>query len=318
MSVYDRGLSRQRHDISTPVEVFEDRTLLASTPVLNITSPPPSNVDEGNSISVAGTVTQTGSENINVYIRWDDDGATGSSSPWYSDSVQVPPGNSFRFSNQYRDDGQLTVTLWASVVEYIYNYNTQTTSSTGSNTGTTGSTTGTMTGTTGTTGTVTSTTGTMTGTTVHDLPAKLKQTQGAGRCEFARPDGGFLRQQPGQWQQPLRQKSARPSGRRRFPTRSTPPVRSTEPAATLQSLRQHAPATGDRRRQFRLQLRHSHRPRISGLSFDFWRSTTVRFRRSALQFRLLIDDDWSDSLLNADRCARPDDDQGSHCFRSHG
>jgi len=93
-----RGLSRQRHEISAPVEVFEDRTLLASTPVLNITSPPPSNVDEGNSISVAGTVTQTGSEDINVYIRWDDDGATGSSSPWYSDLVQVPSGNSFSSS----------------------------------------------------------------------------------------------------------------------------------------------------------------------------------------------------------------------------
>ena len=129
----------RRHEISAPVEVFEDRTLLASTPVVNLTSTPPSNIDEGDSFSISGTATHSGSESINVYVRWyGGTGTTSSSSSAYSDSAQISPGGSFSFWNQYNDDDQLTVSVWASVTD---SGTTSTGTTTGGSTTTSGTTT---------------------------------------------------------------------------------------------------------------------------------------------------------------------------------
>lgn len=149
-----RDDSLKRHDISRGVELFEDRTLLASTPVVNLTSAPPSNIDEGDSFSISGTATHSGSESINVYVRWY--GGTGSStssssSPWYDDSAQISPGDSFSFWQLYDDNDQLTVSVWASVID---NGTTSTgTTTTGTTSGSTSGTTTSGTSTSGTTGT---------------------------------------------------------------------------------------------------------------------------------------------------------------------
>ena len=95
--------------------------------------------------------------------------------------------------------------------------------------------------------------------TVRDLLAKLKQTQEDGANLLDRTMV-FLGSNLGDAQQPLRQEPAGPAGRRRLPARPAPALRSAEPAAVVQPLREHAPAAGHRGRQVQFRHRNAHGP----------------------------------------------------------